>query len=113
MTEDVPPTKPAPPEGPLELRRRYRFVFGPILAVLALVSILLQRDVVTFAVLMYVATVALVDPRLGERAPWSHGLPGVPDGPPADSRIPPFAYRVTSAAICVVAAVLVAADAPG
>ncbi|NRQ51183.1 CDP-glycerol glycerophosphotransferase family protein [Aeromicrobium stalagmiti] len=113
MTEDVPATVQAAPKTRFDLQKHHRLVFAPALAVLTVLAIVLQRDLLAIVVVAVLMLGALADPMLGERPPWTQGLPGVPDGPPPASRVPPVVYLVSSAVVVVATAVLVLADAPG
>ncbi|MRK03230.1 hypothetical protein GEV27_17075 [Aeromicrobium sp. S22] len=111
MTPDV-PTDQAVAETPIDLRRRHRLMFVAAFGVLLVAAILLERGLVPILVVAALTLAALIDPRLGERPPWTHGLPGVPDGPPKQSRIPPVVYLVSSVVTLVATAVLVALGPP-
>lgn len=78
-----------------------------VFVVLLVLAIVLDRGIVAAAVLVLLGTASGFDPTITDSPPWSHGLPGVPDGPSAPSKVPALAYPVVSGGVAVVAAALV------
>lgn len=96
-----------------ELMQRKNLLFAALLVALAVTAFLLGRSWPVGASLVLLAGVAGMRHRLGDTPPFAFGLPGIPDGPPAPSRVPSNAYSIVSAVVSVVAIVMLLVDAPG
>ncbi|WP_456698424.1 CDP-glycerol glycerophosphotransferase family protein [Aeromicrobium sp. P5_D10] len=82
-----------------------------VFVVLIALAVVLDRGLVAVGVLVLLGAASGFDPTITDSPPWSHGLPGVPDGPSAPSKVPAIAYPVVTGAVVVLAAVLVAVGA--
>lgn len=89
-----------------------RWIVVAVFAVLIVLALVLDRGVVPPIVLALLGVAAAFDPMRSESAPWTHGLPGVPDGPRAPHRAPAWVYPTVSIVAAVVAAALVASGVP-
>jgi hypothetical protein len=110
VTDEQPTTTQAGSPSRFDARKQHRIVVVPVLVVLAAAALALDRGIVAAVVLLVLAAAALVDPPLGHTPTWSHGLPGVPDGPARVSRVPKIVHPIVSAAVTVAALVLVVLD---
>lgn len=81
-------------------------------AALIVLAIVLDRGIVPPIVLALLGVAAGFDPMRTESPPWTHGLPGVPDGPRVPNKVPPSVYPTVSVFAAVAAAVLVVVDVP-
>lgn len=93
---------------------KYRWIVLGVLVSLLAVAVLAWDLDVTAAISMVALGVGVASsPRhLGETPSYSHGLPGVGDGPPQAGRLSPQAYVAVSVAAIVAAAVLLVVEAP-
>lgn len=76
--------------------------------VLLVLAVVLDRGLTAIGVLALLGTASGFDPTITDSPPWTQGLPGVPDGPSAPSKVPTFVYATVSGVVAVAAAVLVA-----
>src|SRR5690349_6704229 len=92
VTKNVPTTPPAVTSTSLRRPPVLQSLVVLTFAVLLVLAFVLDRGVVVIGVLALLGTASGFDPTSSESPPWSHGLPGVPDGPSAPSPIPVYVY---------------------
>ena len=85
-------------------------IAGVVATLLVLLALLPDEGTIAALVVLVAGTV--IDPRGLDRPAYSYGLPGVPDGPQAPSRIPDWGHSAVSVTAAVLAIVLTVLDAP-
>ena len=81
-------------------------------AALIVLAIVLGRGIVPPIVLALLGVAAGFDPMRTESPPWTHGLPGVPDGPRAPNQVSPAVYPTVSLMAATAAVVMVVVGVP-
>lgn len=85
-------------------------IAGVVAALLVLLALLPDEGTIAALVVLIAGTV--IDPRGVDRPAYSYGLPGVPDGPQAPSRILVWGHSAVSVTAALLAIVLTVLDAP-